>query len=336
MVDLIDKKVDYACSELELTQTEKEVLYLLTKEFLTQKQIAIRRHCSKQAVSKTIRKLKAKCKIDLVNQERGGSSQPVNHQVNQMRLHGEQFIIRILYRGEKYLKIRNECSQVEIDGNTIKLWENKIEIYANKSFYGEGIQDTFALSSAYWSTQFTKIENNLKIIILKQGSQNIKVCKFHLAETNNEVAKEIDNTGDRYLQVRTDEGGKVWLLIDNSFNLHELETVKVGTAKQDMEAVKANFNDWRTKDHYLPSDTKYMIDGIVKASANITTAATEISTRTNQVLELLSIQTQSTSSLAQNIESHIPSWMSNIKVEQELKKLRRQITIRQKRISDFV
>lgn len=53
-------------------------------------------------------------------------------------------------------------------------------------------------------------------------------------------------------------------------------------------------------------------------------------------LQLLDIQTKSTTALAQNIESHIPSWMSNRKVELELKKIRKVMAEKQKKLGDFI
>ena len=80
---------------IKLTPTEEEVLNMLTGEFLTVKQIALRRKCSRQAVHKILKKLKGKGayniglqKVDKAN----GTIQPSN----QIRLHAQQFIIKIL------------------------------------------------------------------------------------------------------------------------------------------------------------------------------------------------------------------------------------------------
>ena len=53
------------------------------------------------------------------------------------------------------------------------------------------------------------------------------------------LAKQFDNEGKK-LHVYNANG--LWMLIDNSFNLHETETVKVNEAVSDNEGIQAYFN----------------------------------------------------------------------------------------------
>ena len=80
----------------ELTKAEREVLELITEEYLTVKQITIRRDCSRQAVYKHLKALKEKgyLNIGLQKTEKNlCSCQPEKKNVNQIRLHGQEFNI---------------------------------------------------------------------------------------------------------------------------------------------------------------------------------------------------------------------------------------------------
>jgi predicted DNA-binding protein (UPF0251 family) len=95
--DMSTKNGLHCPSVLNLTKAEQEVLNLLTVEFLTTKQITLRRGCTRQAVNKIIKNLKKKGAYNLGLQkvdESQGSCQPSN----QIRLHGQEFNIKILWQ----------------------------------------------------------------------------------------------------------------------------------------------------------------------------------------------------------------------------------------------
>ena len=53
-------------------------------------------------------------------------------------------------------------------------------------------------------------------------------------------------------------------------------------------------------------------------------------------LKLLDVQTRSTTALAENIKSHIPAWMSNRKIEKEIKRFNKLLTEKQKKLGDWL
>lgn len=264
----LNKRLKIGVVSTELTKTEREVLKLYTDEYLTPKQISYRRHTTDKAVYKILKKLEKKGIFDIgleKVEKRGGSFQPfINY-----RIHSEQYKIRILWSDHKYKKALEKCNKLTIDGNTIKLWDKIIEIYSNTSFIARTLEQAIFKSIQYWDHFINRLEHELKIILKKPRSQNIKLVKAHYSETNNELAKDIDNRGDRYLKVYTKEDGKLWLLIDNSFNLHEIEAVHSKTGKQDIEKVRDLFNDVRYNEFYLPSNTKTLIDNLYKFNYDI-------------------------------------------------------------------
>ena len=235
----------------KLSPTEKEILSLLTDDCLTIKQAAIRRKTSIQAVYKIVTQLKDKGAITRCLkrvEKEGGGIQPFNQKI---RLHGQQFKINILFMDHRYHKIRDKCNTIDIDGNTIRLHSNKLEIYSHASFYADDVATATADSMKYWQRILHKLEHDLKIILVKPRAQNIKLVKVgHYAETNNELAKECEQKAHK-VNIHTTEDGKLWFTVDNSFNLHEAETLHPQTAKEDMqEAVRPFFNDLR--DHRPP------------------------------------------------------------------------------------
>ncbi len=244
-----------------LTPSEQDVLHLLTYEFLTYKQVAIRRKCSQQAVSKIVQQLKKKGVLTIAFQKVvkiQGTSQPygLTNKEQQIRLHGQEFNIKILYKNHKYKELLNKTNLIDLDGNTIKLYRNSIEIYSGKSFYANDVQKATSRSLDYWNRFFRRLENELKVILIKPRHQNIKLVNQHYAETNNEFAEECEKRADK-IRVYTTDDGKLWFTIDNSFNLHEAETQHTKTAKLDMEdVVNPFFNDLR--DHNPPTLSELM------------------------------------------------------------------------------
>ena len=325
------KRLKVSMTISELTQSEIEILNFLTNEFLTPKQIAIRRKTTLQAVYKIIKSLQKKGAYTkgLMKVEKSGVGiQP--YSTNQLRIHNQQWDIRIIYKSEKYFRILEKASEIEIDNNKIHLWENKIDIYSNQNIYGYDIRRAMSNSMAYWDKFIAKLEHEIGCILKKPRSTNIKLVRMHIAETNNEISKEMNNKGERFLKVFTTDEGKLWFLIDNSFNLHEAEAVHSKTAKEDMEKVVGVFNDIRDNETYLPSSTKEMLDKMVLVSSNILEAQQNehsIIHKTNESVNWLS----------ENIRSHGPAWFGMSKGAADIKKEIRKLKaiISQRKLTEF-
>jgi len=240
------------------TKIEQEILHYLSNEFLTVKQIAIRRQCSTSNIYKIIRKLKKKGLLNPTNQMVHKIQPTLSKKLNQIRLHGQEFNIKILYKDQRYKKLLKKSNLINIDGNTIRLYSNSIEVYSGMSFYADDPQKATSNSFKYWNKLFTRLEHQLKIIIVKPRYQNIRLVNSHYAEINNELSEECERKGYK-LRIYTKDDGKLWFVIDNSFNLHEAETLHPKTAKKDMEKIQPYFNDLRDDSHYLPSEVKRIL-----------------------------------------------------------------------------
>ena len=283
------KRLFLASNNVKLTRAEEEVFFLLTDEregVLTQKQIAIRRKCSKQAVSKIVRSLKKKGVINKVLQKvdfSQGCSQPKlkvspNYRDNIQRLHGQEFSIGIIHKDHRYKKIREKCNLIDVDGNTVRLYRDSLEVYSGKSFVGDTAQKAYAKSMPYFQRIFRIIENDLKIIILKPRCQNIKQVKWEFADIDNGIAKKYRNE-DGKLKIYGTDDGKLWFHGDFSHNNVEGETTHPETAKEDMDEVISRYlNDWRDNKPPTLSELARVIKSLsdevkMSSSVNLETAS---------------------------------------------------------------
>ncbi len=243
----------------KLSEVQSDVLYMLTKEFETIKGIAIRRKTSKAAVYKIVAKLKKKGLlthsftkgINLIKKTRGTNPQNLK---NCIRLHGQQFQIKIIKDSEFYRKLIKRKNQIILDGNTIDLHKHIIIVSCNelREFIADTPNKAKTLSSIYWNELFFKLENKFKVIIIKGENTSIKQFNGHFSELDNELAKYC-NEKKAKIQIKGETDGLVWLLADKSWDVNELETVHPREAQLDMqEAVQPFFNSLRINRGYTP------------------------------------------------------------------------------------
>lgn len=252
-----------------LTKTEQEVLDALTQEFLTPYQVALRRKITKQAVYKFIRKIRAKGYLHYgvtTPNNSFQSTQPTkNISIQRIRLHSQEWNIYILRKTQQYEAIRKRINHIIVDSNTIRLYKESVEIYSKKSFLGINPQEATSLSMDYWNRFFVRLETELCVDLIKPRYQNIRLVASHYAETNNEFAKEQAKDNVK-VRVFTKDDGKLWFVIDNSFNLHEAETLHPETSKPDMEKVKDFFNDIRDKPRATMSELLIVVKALAEQS----------------------------------------------------------------------
>jgi len=259
---MVENKVE--CStprKVGVTVVERDILSLLSDEHLTIPQVAIRRQTSKQAVYKILSSLKKKGLINK-NFQRVEKNLSTMVENGWIRLHGQEFNIKIIYKDKRYKELKKRANVIDVDGNTVRLYRDSVEVYSVHSFFSESVQKATAKSFRYWSKFFRVLENDLKIILVKSRVQNIKQVNAHYSETNNELAQDCIMNHDK-IRVYTREDGKLWFLIDNSFNLCEAETVHSHTAYKDMQGViRPFFNDLRgLRIPFRPSQVLERLDG---------------------------------------------------------------------------
>ena len=265
----------------KISKVQAETLRLLTEEFLTINKIAIRRGVTDKAVYQTVQQLKKK---GLLSKGYKSLEKIEGTIQGKFRLHGLEFNIQILHLSELYKKIKSKANHILIDGNTIRLYNKSLEIYCSKSFFADSVQKATKDSATYINRLFLRLENEFKIIIVKDRTQNIKLVNAHYSEINNGLAKECNIKKDRIKIYSND--GRLWFLIDNSFNLNEAETVNPETSKPDMERVVALFfNDLRDNEAVTMSQLKQFLFLVIKENK-------ETAEGLNSITQLLRAQMQ--------------------------------------------
>lgn len=225
-----------------LTKTEKEILHLLIEEFLTIKQIASTRKTSIQAVYKIIKSLKKKGAYNS-GLKKVEKIEPTYNQ-NDIRLHGQEFNIKIIRQDEKYQKLLEKSNILFLDGNSVRLYKNSIEIYSGQSFYGKEQNEAEKKSLDYWNRFFSRLEHHTGVILIKPRSRNIKIVNQHYARGNSEICNNSIKNKER-IWIMAEEDGKLAFITDDSFGFREDETVHPITAKIDRKAIDKQINDWR-------------------------------------------------------------------------------------------
>ena len=229
----------------QLTNAEKEVLHLITEEFLTIKQIAQRRNCSVQAVYKITKSLKKKGVLDIgLNKV-----EKVESTFNQsdLRLHGQEFNIRILWQDTDFQRKLKGSNTIFLDSNTIRLYKNSIEVYSGQSFFGKSVNEVERKSLDYWERFIIRLEHDLKIQLKKNRARNIKIVNQHWARGDSEITDNAIKYRER-VWVYAEEDGKLAFITDDSFGFREDETLHPITAKPDRKAIDKQVNDWRLRD----------------------------------------------------------------------------------------
>lgn len=242
---MVERGLNYHKGISELTPTEKEILHLITEEFLTIKQIAQRRKCSIQAVYKIIKKLKNKGSLGIgLNKVEKIES---TYSQSDLRLHGQEFNIRILWQDNNYQRLLTKSNILFLDSNTIRLYKNSIEIYSGQSFLGKEVNEAEKKSLNYWQRFLTRLEHDLKVSLIKNRARNIKIVNQHWARGDSEISENAIKNRER-VWVYAEEDGKLAFITDDSFGLREDETLHPITAKPDRKAIDKQVNDWRLRD----------------------------------------------------------------------------------------
>lgn len=289
-----------------LTETEKEILHLITEEFLTVKQISLRRNCSLQAVYKIIKKLKKKGAMH------GGlrkveKVEPTHHK-SDLRLHGQEFNIKIIWQDERYQKMLKKSDILFIDSNTVRLYKNSIEIYSGQSFFGKNTEDVEKRSLEYWQRFLARLEHDLKIVLIKGRARNIKIVNQHWARGDSELSDNAHENKKR-VWVYAEEDGKLCFITDDSFGFKEDETVHPKSAKKDRKEIDRQINDWRLN----KPPTQSELAGDIKKVNEAISKQTEMVSGLPETLNKLEEQIKAHLSLIEEYRKENIRWRKNFR-----------------------
>jgi len=248
---------------------------------------------SQQALSYYLRRLKEQNLIKKIGygtwqilnnfEKKEVKKQPkiLTHNPKNIRGHGFMFKLKIpkifrwnqrekyfIKKGIKYKNIHSNGHSLEILGKKVHLFNNSIIIYDKYSYIAELAQDSKSLAIYEFKKIIKRLETMLQISLRLNKQYKFKVLKEHYALIKNCMARQYNNEGKK-LNVYNSDG--LWLIIDNSFNLHELEVQK-NRAKNDSqcvidtEGVKEYFNSHQRTGFKITPE--FMMEAIYKITKN--------------------------------------------------------------------
>lgn len=153
----------------------------------------------------------------------------------------------------------NRGQKLEFKGRKIWLTDKSIIIYEKSSYLADtskesqerAIQDMLALMKS--------LEKHLQANFKTGRYYKFKVSRQHYSLVKNALAQQYDKEGNK-LQVYNEDG--LWFLIDNSYNLHEAETVHPKTSVDDNKKVQNYFNGIKKFEDYTPQFVINSMQGI--------------------------------------------------------------------------
>jgi DNA-binding transcriptional ArsR family regulator len=144
-------------------------------------------------------------------------------------------------KGIKYLPLAGKRTQRITLGDT-KIWlsDRTITFYFRDSFFAETSKDAQSRAIFTFKKKAEAVQRLLEVPTFEINLQLIfKVSRQHYALIKNALAQQYDDEG-RKLMVSNANG--LWLVIDNSYNLHETETLHPVSALTDNQKVQNFFN----------------------------------------------------------------------------------------------
>ena len=181
------------------------------------------------------------------------------------------------------LRIAGGGQRIRMDGRKVWLTNSSVIIYEKSSFFAETARDAKKYALMSFIALVKKVERTLHAdFTFKAGKEyRFKVSRQHYALVKNALAEQYDYEGKR-LQVREPAAGKLWFVIDNSFNLHEAETVHPRTADSDNAKVQNFFNSLKE----CPVTTDALLAAIAGVTQNQLVFAENVSAHIHAVREL--------------------------------------------------
>lgn len=169
-----------------------------------------------------------------------------------------------------------------------KVWllNSSVIIYDKASYFAETALEGKSTAIATHLSIIKHIERLLHVSFEIGSDHQFKVSRQHYALIHNALASQYNESGEK-LEIRTGKG--LWLLIDDSFSMNELETVHPSTAMTDNDKVKKFFNGLKDipavqgAPTYTPSAVLEMIHGV---AANQAAFAENMTTTIKQLKEL--------------------------------------------------
>lgn len=251
----------------ELTKKQQEIKKLFIEEKLSVTEISSRLQISKASVCKHLNLIKKKLGIGkgpnriifnrLTNSDSPPYSPPESFKNISVRLHGLHFLVIPYWKSGQYEQLLKQKQNVipSFYGWRIELNRENIEIVSLETtdFIGNDRYEAFALAFKSLNQCILRLENRLKIGILKNDYMNMKMVKMHIAVMKDGIAQSVQ---DNKRVMLFNKEGEAWFSWDMSKNEPEWEAIHSIDAKIDYDLVKKYIGDW--KDNGPPTNTELL------------------------------------------------------------------------------
>lgn len=229
----------------KLSVAEREIFDMFYKQKMSIRQISIIRKTRMQTV-KTQLKIARKKK----EAERGMQFHTPPHPTKGyggiapglLRLHGEQFSVKIIHKDNRYANLVSVSNQITIDESTVKLWSDSIEVYANRAFFGRDASQCDAEAALYWSGFARKVEERLSIVIVSDTVPNWRRVAAHYERIDSEIGRAAVEQG-RQIRIYAADG-KLRFVTDRSLKGKNHEALHPVSARPDIDRVERSVDDW--------------------------------------------------------------------------------------------
>lgn len=169
---------------------------------------------------------------------------------------------------------------LEFKGRKIVLTNKSLVIYENKSYMFETSEESKSYALYELGVLVKSLEKTLGANFSFQRQYKIKVSRQHYALVKNALAKQYDREGKK---LECYFGGDLWLIIDNSFNLHETETIHSETGDTDNKKVQNFFNGIKKYEGFTP---EFVVNSIGQNAKNLENYAVHLKSHVESVQQL--------------------------------------------------
>ncbi|HOW36962.1 MAG TPA: winged helix-turn-helix domain-containing protein [Candidatus Pacearchaeota archaeon] len=153
----------------------------------------------------------------------------------------------------------NRGQKLEFKGRKIWLTNKSIVIYEKSSYLADNSKEAQERAIQEMLSLMKSLEKYLQANFKTGKYYKFKVSRQHYSLVKNALAQQYDKEGNK-LQVFSEDG--LWFLIDNSYNLHEAETVHPKTSVEDNRKVQNYFNGIKKFEDYTPQFVVNSMQGI--------------------------------------------------------------------------
>jgi hypothetical protein len=254
----------------EVKKTQQKSFYLYIYNYIKENKKLPTKNISKQKVNYYLKALKREGYVykkgygvwEIDPDKELKEVKKVNYvtSTNPKRTRGHGFVFQVLIKPiigwenrETYLRNNNfpysnirQGQRITLRGHKIWLCDTSLVIYFSPklSFYSRSSYQSSAEALIECKETIRKLEDLFKTSFKYGKGWFINESRSHYADVRNVMAKYYKSMGVNNFEVV--QNGKVWALIDNSFNLYELETIAGGgDSKKDLPKLQMFLNDLR-------------------------------------------------------------------------------------------